>query len=372
MLSACLQVVIAAFVLLFAVIASAQDNQAAPSVSGTRPRVTFEGFAEFNLNHFDYPQNFYRNRSKGPTRDSRTVADLSKLAMFAEGTLPSGIFAGAELEFRHAGLESENETNFYDPFNHTDHAHGMAGGIILNELYVARSFGDDLIVFLGRIPVVIGYLSTVKTPTDYFGSSPTEAETNLIPDDWTELGVGMEWRFALGTSATEIVNGLDSSGFGSQRWIAHGRQGRYGEVKFTDPALVERIDLKPFSWLKAGVAYYYGDTSRNRPTADLARECPEGSSTGDQAPCGYTPAPVKIVDAHASFHTDRWRGQALYLWGKIHNAGAINVANIKDQSNIPERYSPVGSEARGRARAEMPCEPAHWEADRDPDVHRVR
>ena len=82
--------------------------------------------------------------------------------------------------------------------------------------------------YAGRIPVAFGLLAMTESPTDYLAPKPFESGANLIPDEWSSLGLAFKislWPIAL---TTQLITGLDSTGFDSYSFVANGTQGRYG------------------------------------------------------------------------------------------------------------------------------------------------
>src|SRR5262249_54958511 len=140
--------------------------------------------------------------------------------------------------------------------------------------------------------------------------------------------------------------GLDSSGFSTYRFVANGHQGRYGFVRATEPAIVQRADATVASGAKIGASIYYGETSQNRPTPNMARSCERDDRI---AACGYLHAPLTLIDLHANYVSTRLRANALLLWGHLKNATAVNLANEKDRTNLPDFYTPVAERALGAA-----------------------
>src|SRR5690606_5346947 len=123
----------------------------------------------------------------------------------------------------------------------------------------------------GRFYVGVGLLSHYYTPLDYLGTSRPEAETAIIPGVWDETGVSAEKQFDWAKLTLQVVNGLDSSGFSSSRWISTGHQEKFEVSRAEDLAYVARVDLTPWGekFLIGGATYFAPSTSNNRPREDL-------------------------------------------------------------------------------------------------------
>lgn len=304
-------------------------------------------YGEFQLNYYDYPPLIYRNRATSTPRDSRLTADISRFSW--HGTQIFVPTAGVEFEVNvaHFGASGQNSPNYNGPFSDTKYDSASDGGVQLSQVFLFKEWGGHAILYGGRIPVAVGLLALTESPIDYIAPNPFEAETNFLPSNWTEMGLAAKVSYFPFSSLTQLVNGLDSAGFDSYRFVANGEQGRYGSVRVTEPAIVERIELSPSRTSRFGTSVYYGETSQNRPTSDMKRFCENRNAS--QAPCGYINAPLTIIDLHAVVALERFRANALALWGRLRNASTINRLNNANRTNLPDFYTPVGSEAYGVA-----------------------
>jgi hypothetical protein len=303
--------------------------------------VRYRGYGEMTATYYDYPENFYRDRTTGPQRDQRAVLDLSRLAIEGSGAVAPGIIFEAEATVRHQGVAGEYAPQQGGPFSEEHNGSASQGAVELTKALLATRIGESVSLYGGRIPIAFGLMSFYDSPVDYLGTRPFEAEGDFLPEEWSELGVAGTLETGPVTSTLEIVSGLDSTGFSSYRFVSLGQQGRYGFVRATEPAVVLRVDDAAFGG-KSGFAVYYGETSQNRPTADLVRGCDHHERI---AACGYVHAPLTLAEAHAGFATERLRGSALGLWGNLRNAAAVNRANDVNRTNLPAFYTPVAERA---------------------------
>jgi hypothetical protein len=141
----------------------------------------------------------------------------------------------------------------------------------------------------------------------------------------------------------QVVNGLDSTGFSSSRWVSSGHQGAFETIRASDLAGVARVDVSVAPDVEVGASAYVGGTSKNRPKADLVNDCP--ADEREVAPCGYVSAPVVIVDAHAAWRWRGLRGQALAIYGHLKNADAITARNDRLSNLLGVDRTPVGDNA---------------------------
>lgn len=319
------------------------------------PALTLSGYGDLLFAFHDHGAN--QNREGGAQRDARVELDTTRFVLELEGELTHGIEIEAEIEIEHGGTGSALELE-YEEFGEFEHEVEQGGAVILEELYLKRRFGSYLAVAVGRFYVALGLLSRGYRPTDYLAATRAESEGTVLPAVWDELGVQVEARRGRVHGIVQVVNGLDSTGFGSQRWIAGGHQRRFEVVRATDLAAVARVDVDTGAGLVLGASGYAGGTSRNRPKPDLVPECP-GGDPDVVAPCGYVTAPVVIVDVHAQLRRGPLRGSALLLWGHLGNAAAVSSRNERLSNALDVPRTPVADQALA-AWAELGVDVAPW------------
>ncbi len=302
--------------------------------------VSLSGYGDLQLGWHDFGLN--QNRPEGAQADSRLTFDTTRFSLELEGLLPIGLEFEAELEVEHRGAGAALELE-YEEFGEFEQEVEAGGEVLLEELYLAKKFGP-LSLELGRFYLGVGLLSKIARPTEYLASVRPESETTVLPAVWDEIGLGATLELDHLTLTAQVVNGLDSTGFSSQGWIATGHQRRFELVSATDLAFVLRADLAPTDDVTFGVSAYYGNTSRNRPKADLVPDCPEASET-EVAPCGYVPAAVTLVDLHFQLDLGPVFAQGVLLWGHLQNAAAVTERNARLSNNLGVLRSPVAEQA---------------------------
>lgn len=323
---------------------SAPSARAEEEVEKKRPALELElgGYADLQFAFYNHGEN--QNREGGAQRDARMTFDTTRLVLELEAALPEyGLEAEVEVEFEHGGtgaaMELENEE-----FGEFEQEVEKGGEVLIEELYLKKKFGDRFSLALGRFYVAVGTLSEYYRPTDYLGTLRSEAETLLIPNTWDEMGLQAQAKLSGLKLTAQVVNGLDSTGFSSQRWVAQGHQRRFELVRATDLAAVLRADVTRFEGLVFGASGYYGDTTRNRPKPDLVKACEEADER-EVAPCGHVSAPLLILDAHLSLDRGPWRAKALALWGYLQNADDISARNARLSNLLNVPRTPVAEHA---------------------------
>jgi hypothetical protein len=306
-------------------------------------KLELEGYGELQFSWLDFGPN--QNREGGSRDDSRLVFEQTRFVLELEGEMPYEIEFGAEIEFEHGGTGAALELE-YEEFGEYEQEVEKGGEVVVEELYLAKSFADDAFwVRAGRFYVAMGLLSELYEPTEYLAAGRPESEQTVIPGVWDELGLEVGSQLGPVEITAQVVNGLDSTGFSSQFWVASGHQRRFELVRATDLAGVGRVDVTPLDGVMVGVSAYYGGTSRNRPKPDFAEQCPDGDLQREVAPCGYVSAPLLLVDAHAAIERGPVRARAMALWGKLEKADVISEKNRNLSNNLDVLRTPVAEQA---------------------------
>ncbi len=300
------------------------------SASGESPGETpfqLSGYGEINYWRFDYGPD-QKSRPEGSAPDDRALIDVTRLALELEVELLPQVELEAEVEFEHGGTGGAMELE-YEEFGEFEQEVEKGGEVILEELYVKRSFGDLLELGAGHFYVAVGWISSLYQPLDHYGTVRPEAETAVIPALWHETGIEASGRLRRWRWRLQLINGLDATGFSSQRWVAGGHQLRFEQVRADRLAMVGRVDFEPVRGALVGVSLYRGDSAGNRPKPDLKG----------------TDAHVTIAEVHARLDRDRLRATGLFLRGHLENAAAVSARNRTLSNNLEVLRSPVASAA---------------------------
>jgi len=287
------------------------------------------GYADILMSWYGYGPD--QTRPGGSGSDNRLVFDLTRFVLELEGEMFAGLGFEAEIEFEHGGTGSTFEID-YEEFGEYEQETEKGGEINIEELYLSKRFGDWGLAKAGRFYLAFGLMSYLDRPTDYLAARRPESETSVIPAVWDEIGGSFEYYVNDNIDLTfQVVNGLDSTGFGSLNWVRDGHQGKFEEIRATGLALVGRFDYKFIDYgLLLGTSVYYGiDTSANRPKDDL----PD------------VDAPILMLDAHAIFRHGRWRGSADVIWGHLWDAEEVSERNARLSNNLDLPRTAVSDKA---------------------------
>lgn len=303
--------------------------------------LSLSGYGEIGFAFYDHGAD--QSLQGGSLDDRRIEFDTTRLVAVVEGELPAGVEIEAEVEFEHGGTGSAKEIE-YEEFGEFESEVEKGGEIVIEEFYVEKEFGRRFELKVGRFYVAFGQLSYYFRPTDYLGSVRSEAETTIVPGQWDEMGASLLTYLPRVRLTAQVVNGLDSTGFSSQFWVASGHQGAFETVRASDMALVGRVDVDATPHFEVGVSGYFGGTSRNRPKPDLIKDCPDPDE-GSVAGCDYVNGRVTMADVHGRWVGYGLRGQFWAMWGHLRNAGQISARNDRLSNELGVARTPVGDNA---------------------------
>ena len=176
----------------------------------------------------------------------------------------------------------------------------------------------------------VGLVAKRHRPQHYFTTTRPESESNLIPTTWHENGLELFGSVGRLGYQVQVVNGLDSTGFSSRRWIVGGHQLRFETANAEDFALVGRVDYTVVAGAVLGISGYYGDSADNRPKPDLRAD-----------------AHVGIVELHGFYEVGGVKVRGLFLYGTLENSDLVSKANRNLSNNLNVKRTPIGSRALG-------------------------
>ncbi len=258
------------FVPSLMVLVSWTGVRADPSAN-SHPSPEFSGYGDIVFGYADYGAD-PKASSRGSKKDKRLIFDTKRFVLEMEQKWKRGFSFEAELEIEHGGTGSALELEYEEAGEYESEVE-KGGEIQFEKLFVQKDF-EALSLRIGRVPVAFGLLPVHHEPFDYLGTVRAESEEHLIPSGWSEIGAEImvqRWDQKL---QAQLINGLDSTGFSSQYFIAGGQQKMFETNKANNPAFVLRWTNTNIPGLETGFSYYYGDSSANRPQPDLTKTCP--------------------------------------------------------------------------------------------------
>lgn len=275
-----------------------------------------EGYGVVNYFHFTWQTD--------PNR--RHALDLERLAIEPSYQVNKRLRLTAELEFEHGGTGATLEFDPFEEFGEFEQEIEKGGEIVIERLEAMFELQPAFNVRAGRIYVPVGLISAHYEPDEYFTNTRNESEAAMIPALWHETGIGVFGTLGRLRYQTMLVSGLDATGFSSANWVQRGFQQRFETVNANNLAVVGRLDLGMGGDSYVGVSGYFGNSSGNRPKADLS-----------------VPAYVTILDAHAVMERGPLTARALVLYGHLQNSAAVSAANRNLSNNLNVKRTPVAS-----------------------------
>lgn len=284
--------------------------------------------SRFGLHGYGVVNYFAFDWETDPAR--RNALDLERLVLYPSVRLSERVRVEAEVEIEHGGTGATLEFDRFEEFGEFEQEIEAGGEVVLEQLHVHVAVTPAFNIRVGRLKLPIGLASTNDEPNEYFTTTRSSVEANLIPTNWYEIGAqayGQVGRLAYNLSLT---NGLDGTGFSSANWVQPGYQTRFETVNAEDLALALRLDYLLGDETLVGLSAYGGNTTGNRPKPDLAAD-----------------AYVGLVEAHGQWVRGPLTVRGMALYGGLQNADLVSQANRNLSNNLGVKRTPVGSAALG-------------------------
>ncbi len=278
------------------------------------------GYGVINYAHFDWELD--------PNR--RAAIDVERFVVAPKYRINDTIRLEAEIEFEHGGTGSTMEFDKFEEFGEFETEIEKGGEVIVEKLAAVFLIHPMLNFRVGHIIVPVGLVAKRHRPQHYFTTTRPEAETHIIPTIWHETGVELFGTLGPLNYQTQIINGLDSTGFSSRHWIVPGHQLRFETVNAEAPAFVGRLDYEFDEDFTLGISGYVGDTAANRPKPDVNFD-----------------AYVGVVSFHGFYEDNGVKVRGVLLGGALQNADRLSKANRTLSNNLNVKRTPIGSSAVG-------------------------
>ena len=278
------------------------------------------GYGVINYAHYDWEID--------PNR--RASIDVERLVVAPKYRINDTIRLEAELEFEHGGTGSTMEFDKFEEFGEFEMEIEKGGKVIVEKLAAVFSLHPMLNFRVGHIIVPVGLVAKRHRPQHYFTTTRPEAEAHIIPTIWHETGVELFGELGPLKYQSQIINGLDSTGFSSRHWIVPGHQLRFETANAEAPAFVSRLDFEFDENATVGISGYVGDTAANRPKPDVDFD-----------------AYVGIVSFHGFYEMNGIKVRGVFLGGALQNADRLSKVNRTLSNNLNVKRTPIGSTAVG-------------------------
>ncbi|MFV0305650.1 MAG: autotransporter outer membrane beta-barrel domain-containing protein [Moheibacter sp.] len=290
-------------------------------------------WSKFNLRGYGVV-NYYNYGRFDTDPNIRDKMDAERLNLYLDYHFTDKLKFHSEIEFEHGGTGTTLELDVQEEFGEYEQEIEAGGEVKIEQLNIEYLFKPYLNFKMGRMKIYFNLSQRLDTPDEYFTTHRQEMEDALLPLGWYENGVLLHGRFLNDKFSyqTALVNGLESTGFSSANWIRNGYQTKFEMVNAENLAWFANLNYhfgKDKNTL-AGISYYYGNTSENRPKNDLGVD-----------------AYVKIFGAHLSVFEYPFRFASQFLYGDLQNSERVSLRNRNIPATLGVKKTPVAKNAIG-------------------------
>ncbi|MCB1326284.1 MAG: hypothetical protein H7A21_06510 [Spirochaetales bacterium] len=185
-------------------------------------------------------------------------ADVHRFVLYAGYRFNDWIVLNTELEYEHAGFESETVRNSAGTGTTSINSSEVFVEFAYLDFEFARPF--QLAVGLNLIPV--GITNYMHEPTTFLAVERSRTESDIIPSTWREIGAIFHGEFGdLVTWRAGVLNGPRGTEFSESSWIRGGRT-KGSKARAEGLAYVASLDLHPLEGMTLGGSYYRGDSGQ--------------------------------------------------------------------------------------------------------------
>jgi hypothetical protein len=154
----------------------------------------------------------------------------------------------------------------------------------------------------------VGITNELHEPTVFIGAKRPDVDNVIIPTTWRGNGAGLFGEFENGVEdRAYVTEGLDAMKFTAASPVRGGRQ-KGSKSKFTNPALVGRVDYAGVQGLMVGASAYRGDSWQELSTSVVSSLEPV----------------TTLFEAHAMVQHRGLDARAVYARGWQRDAGALS------------------------------------------------
>jgi hypothetical protein len=198
------------------------------------------------------------------------------------------------------------------------------GEVEVEQMYVERSFNDQLFGKVGLFLIPSGLLNESHEPANFYGVFRNRVETAIIPTTWREGGFlvqgntdfGLRWDAGL-TTGFDLSKWDPASPEGAESPLGSIHQ-ELALAKASDLAGVLALNYTGIAGVRLGASIFTGDASQGQP--------------------GFSDNRITLWEAHGTWTPGRFEFAALYAIGHISNTAKINATFVGNPTLIPESF----------------------------------
>lgn len=288
----------------------------------------FGGYGEVLYQNMDYGADRY-NYPDGAQSENRALITVPRAVFSFEYKFSPSIDFNAEVEFEYGGTGSALELE-YEEAGEYEMEVEKAGEVILEQLFIRKTFSRAFQVSAGHFIVPVGRLNMYHLPIQYFATVRSEGEAQIIPTTWHESGLAISGAIKKWSYNAMVISGLDANGFSKSQWVGSGYQRLFEDTKATQMAFAFRVNNTSIRNTKVAISSYIGNSAKNTSKA-VKMEGINGT--------------VSIFSGDFEFNNRRIITRGNVLFGNLTDSYQIGAINQTLSKNIQYARTPVAKNA---------------------------
>ena len=259
---------------------------AASKVYNIRRGVSVGGYGEVLLQDYD------RDRQDDRPATKIDQLDMLRQILYVGYKFNDELLFNSEIEFEHAGTGGST----------------LQGEVSVELAYIDWSVDPRIGARGGILLMPVGITNELHEPPTFIGARRPDVDNLIIPTTWRVNGAGVFGEFENGVEyRAYVTEGFDAMNFRASSPVRGGRQ-KGSKSKFTNPAVVGRVDWRGPQGLLVGASAYSGDSWQELTTDSV-------SSIN---------AVTTIAEAHVTLEYRGLDARMLYAHGWQNDAGLLS------------------------------------------------
>ncbi|MDD3062636.1 MAG: hypothetical protein PHX50_07300 [Massilibacteroides sp.] len=318
------------FSFILTTVLTAQTNETLRSkeqeVQKNNSGLTLGGYGEATYSRNFYSDNVFRYMTPDKYKNDPAHGrfDLPHVVFFVGYEFGNGWRMNSEIEFEHGGTESAMEIEPEEGGEYEAEVE-RGGEVVLEQFWIEKTFSRALNLRMGHLIVPVGLTNGNHLPTQFFTVFRPQGERTILPCTWHETGASLWGRIGKWRYEAQILAGLDSELFGSDRWISGASASPYEFKVGNKLATALRFDNYSISGLRLGVSGYYGQSFNN------------GIKTTSSDKYKGVKGEVMIGSFDFEYNNHNWVARGYFDYGHLGDAQTISLynRNLPNQSASP-------------------------------------
>ncbi len=265
---------------------------------------------------------------------NKKTLDLNVLELEAEYETSIHSKFEFEIEIEHGGTGSSLEYEPLEEFGEFESEIEKGGEVILSKIFYRHEYENQNFVQVGKMAVPISLSNWKSSFLDYSSVEASAAEAALIPNEWNEVGIQYQKKFSEADINIRLLlsSGLNSEFFRKYNWVAGGYQKKFERINAENLAATLAVEYGSiFSGKGLAMAFYYGDTSKNRFKKNKLQD----------------EAVLLITSVFGAWNWKDFEVRSQFIKGSLSNSDKVSLANATLTTSVnPGIFSSIGAEAQ--------------------------